>query len=122
MNLAVALFGQVARSREHAMRNSLPIFDFRTALLLTLHPLPNYSVGSSQNVWRDREVDLLGRLQIDHELELCRLLYGELGRFCAFEDFVDISGRAPIQIAYDRSIGHETAFISYRSRGVNPGQ
>ena len=37
-----------------------------------------------QHIGRDREADLLGSLEIDHQLELCRLLDGKVGGLGTF--------------------------------------
>src|SRR5713101_2973582 len=43
---------------------------------------------------RDREAEGLGGLEVDHQLELRGLLYGEIGRLRALEDLVHVSGGA----------------------------
>jgi len=48
----------------------------RIALLLTIHSLPDDFIRPDQHIRRNRQTDLLGRLQIDDELELHRLLDG----------------------------------------------
>ena len=54
----------------------------------------NNLVRSRQHIRRNREADLLGGLQIDDKLKLGRLLYGQLGRLSAFQDFVHVSSGA----------------------------
>ena len=61
----------------------------RFALLLTLHALPNYPIRPRQNFGRDRQADLLGGFEINHELELQRLLHGQVGGFGSFQNLVD---------------------------------
>ena len=39
---------------------------FRFALLLTPHPLPNYSIRPGQNIRRDRHAQCTWRFQIDY--------------------------------------------------------
>jgi hypothetical protein len=39
---------------------------------------------------RDGETEPLGDLEVDHQLELGRLLDGQIGRLGAFEDLVDV--------------------------------
>ena len=58
----------------------------------------DYSVRSHQHVGRNRQTDLLGRFQIDDELEFVWLLHGEIGWLPAFEDFVHIGRGAPEQV------------------------
>ena len=68
------------------------------ALPLTLHPSPNYFIRSNQHVGRNRQADLLGCLQIDHELKLHRLLDREISRLGTLENFVDVSGCATVAL------------------------
>ena len=42
---------------------------------------PNNSVRSRQHIRWNREADLLGRLETDHQLELRGLLHGQISRF-----------------------------------------
>jgi hypothetical protein len=44
-----------------------------------------------QHIRRNRQPDLLGSLEIDHELELLRLLHREIGRLASFQDLVPIT-------------------------------
>jgi len=68
-----------------AIQNPKPV------LLLFASPLTLYAsrlfydfVRSRQHVGRNRQADLLGRLQIDNELKLCWLLHGQVGGLRAF--------------------------------------
>ena len=47
-------------------------------------------VRSRQHVRRNGHTDLLRGLQVDHELELGRRFYGQVGRLCAFEDLIHV--------------------------------
>src|SRR5215831_10062332 len=51
-----------------------------------------------QHIRRDRQADLLGRFEIDNELELHWLFDREIGRLGAFEDFVDVNSGATGQV------------------------
>jgi hypothetical protein len=53
-------------------------------------------IRSRQYIRRNRQAYLLGRLQIDHELKLHRLLHGKVGRFRAFENFINVSCGATV--------------------------
>ena len=46
----------------------------------------------------DGEAEGLGGLEVDHQLELGRLLYREVGRGGTFEDLSDIGGRTPMPL------------------------
>jgi hypothetical protein len=54
--------------------------------------LLDHLVRPRQHVWRDRETDLLGGFQIDHELELCRLPLQLLFALVPFNDFISEHG------------------------------
>ena len=52
----------------------------------------DHLVRAQQQRLRDREPERLRRLQIDHQLELRRLLHRQVRRPRAFEDLVDVDG------------------------------
>ena len=49
----------------------------------------NHLVRSRQHFRRNRQADLLRRLQVDDELELARLLHWQVGRRPTLEDLVN---------------------------------
>jgi len=49
-------------------------------------------VRSHENRLRDREAERLGGLEVDDQLELSRLLDGEISRLGTLEDLVDVGG------------------------------
>src|SRR4051812_17148617 len=57
----------------------------------------NYFVGTREHCGRNFEAERLGGLEIDDELEPGRLLDRQVGRFGAFENFVNEVGCAAIQ-------------------------
>jgi hypothetical protein len=57
------------------------------------HGLLDYLIRPLQERRRDRQAERLGGLEVDDQLELCRLLYGEIGRLCTFEDAIDKTSR-----------------------------
>src|SRR5262249_5014633 len=69
----------------------------------------DHLIRSRQHVRWNRQADLLRSLQIEHKLELHRLLDRKVGWLGPFEDLIDISGSAPIQVGSVRSICHQTA-------------
>jgi hypothetical protein len=53
----------------------------------------DHLIGAGEQSWRDRDAECLGRLAIDPQIELGRLLYRRLAAFCA----IDIVSSMPIR-------------------------
>ena len=53
---------------------------------------------------RHFETKRFGGLEIDHQLEFCRLLHGEVGGLGALQDLVHVRGAAPVEIAQARPV------------------
>src|SRR5215468_10453978 len=81
--------------------------------------LPNHLIRSCQHIGRNREADLLGGLQIDHQLKLHRLLDRKIGGLGTFENLVDEYGGASERIKNVRTIGNEAAGIHKRSVSIH---
>src|SRR5512147_3017942 len=63
------------------------------AFLIFTFALSNYSVRPRQHIRRNRQADLLRSFQVDDQLELLRLLDGQVGGLGAFENLVhEVSG------------------------------
>jgi hypothetical protein len=78
---------------------------------LVEHGLLDDVVGPEQERLRDRQAERLRGLQVDDQLELCGLFDGEIGRFGALEDLVDV-GRDPLELLIKIiPVGHEPALI-----------
>jgi hypothetical protein len=50
------------------------------------HPLLNHLVSGRQQRFRDGEAEGFGSTDVDHEVELGRLLHLEVGRFSALDN------------------------------------
>ena len=74
----------------------------------------NDLVCKSQERRRHFEAKRLGGLEADDQLELCRLLDGQLGGVLAFEDAVDISGLAALSVKVGSSSGSMLAYLLFR--------
>src|SRR4029453_11904554 len=70
---------------------------------------PDHLVRLEQEAWGGRQAKGLGGLQGDDELELRRLLHGEIGWFGAFEDLVHVGGGTPERVRQARAIGYEAS-------------
>src|SRR6185503_10750197 len=74
----------------------LPVLTFCSSPYALCDYSSNHSIRSYQHVRRNRHADLLRRFEINDELELDRLLHGNVGGLCAFQDLVDkVSGAPP---------------------------
>src|SRR5262249_49199287 len=62
----------------------------------------DHLVGAGKHGCRNVETQRLRGLEIDRQLELGRCLYGKVSRLLAFEDAIDVAGRASILV---REIG-----------------
>src|SRR5205085_2614960 len=89
-------FHSLFPSRKFEMRNSKSKLDS-----------PNHFVRPPQHAWRNRQTDLLRRLEIDRQLEFRWLLHRQLGRFRSFQDLVDVICYAPITFRDVRPVVHE---------------
>src|SRR4029453_14646303 len=79
----------------------------------------NEEVCPLQQGARNREAERSGRLQIDRQLELGRLLHRKVRRSRALEDPVDVGGGATEQIATVSTIGPEATSIHKLSESVD---
>jgi hypothetical protein len=62
-------------------------------------------IRALQQRLRDRQAERFGRLKVYDQLELRRLLHGEIGGLGALEDLVDEGGGAPERVRGIRRIG-----------------
>jgi hypothetical protein len=56
-------------------------------------------IRSRQHVGWNRQADLLGRLEIDHQLKLRGLLHWQIARLGSFENFIYVDSDAPVAVA-----------------------
>ena len=73
--------------------------------------LLDHLIRSRQHIGRDRQTNLLGRFEIDDQLELFRLLDREVRRFGAFQNLVHVDSSAFETLSIAVGIGHEAADI-----------
>src|SRR5262249_57893995 len=86
--------------------------DSDIALSLVTRPFSLNQLGRpSKHLRRNRNADLLRRLEIDHQLELRRLLHRQIGGLGALQDFVYIPGYKPIAVHEVRPVRHESTSI-----------
>ena len=65
----------------------------------------NYLIRSLQERRRNRQAEGLGRLQVDHEVELRGLLDGEVSGLGPLEDPIDVGGRSLRHLRKIRAVG-----------------
>ena len=67
----------------------------------------DHLIRSCQHARRNCQSDLLGCFQIDHQLDLRRLLHGQIGRLGTFQDLAHINSRAPVGFELVGPIGRQ---------------
>src|SRR5215467_4457366 len=72
----------------------------------------DHLVDAGEQRRRHFEAERGGSNQIDHEIELGRLLNRNVRRLRAAQNLIDIIGGAPEQVAEVRSIGHEASDLN----------
>src|SRR5688500_7838680 len=71
----------------------------------------NHSVSARQHAHRDLEAELLGRFEIDSQIELEGLFHRQLGRLGALEDLVHVRRSSPVQVVDLYAVGHQSASV-----------
>src|SRR5262249_14342976 len=71
--------------------------------------LLNHFIRPSQHIRRDREVDLLGSFQIDHQFKLGWLLHRQISGLGTLKNLVNILSGAAGQIGRVDSVPHESS-------------
>ena len=80
-----------------------------------------WSARSSIGRW-DREAECLGGLEIDHQLELRRLLDGQVTRLAALEYPVDVGCHAAVQSVLGAAVRHQAAVFHLLGPLIHRGQ
>src|SRR5262245_66342910 len=84
----------------------------RSSLALWIHPSFafsfNHLVGEREQPVRNLEAERLGGLEVDHQLELGRLLDRQIARLGALENPADVNAGLAIGVRKVRSIAHQT--------------
>src|SRR5713101_3294179 len=91
------------------MRTSAPAWTSRGAR--GQHALLNHLIRTHQQRRRDRQPECLRGLQIDDEVELCRLLHGQVCRLGALQDSVNVDCSTSFHLGSIYSIGHEATWL-----------
>src|SRR5262249_31448457 len=97
----------VERSHSPAAKRANASLAFGWNALLGHCSLLNNRIRSHQDRRRNREPQSLRGLQVDDQLERLRLLHGEIAWPSAFQDLVDVGGRAAKQLGEARAVGHQ---------------
>src|SRR5262249_5594006 len=78
-------------------------------------------IRPKQERLRNRQAEGFCGLQINDQLELRRLLDGQVAGFGTFEDLVHIGGRTPLHLGRINSIGHESAWLNKHPELIDSG-
>src|SRR2546425_11579854 len=68
----------------------------------------DHLVGAQQKLPRNREAERFGRLEVDYQVECCRLFYRQIARLCPLEDLVDVACRTTELNGGINAVRHET--------------
>src|SRR5215475_636478 len=79
----------------------------------------DYFIRSIQQRLRNRETDLLRRLEIDHQLEFRGLLDRQIGGLGSLENFVHVICGASVAVCKVPAVGHEAAGLYSFSAAVH---
>ena len=71
--------------------------------------LLDHLIGASEQLWRHRNAERLGGLEVQEQFDFRGLLYRQVGRLLALEDAVDVAGRAPILVHPIRPVRDQAA-------------
>jgi len=82
----------------------------------------DHLIGAGEQRLRHGEPECLRGFQIDDKFILGRRLHGEIGRFLAFENAIDIAGRAPELIGKTRSVGDQATIRDNEAVGIDGRQ
>ena len=94
------------------MENSVQSWQRSLVFCPSLNPL----IRSIQHRLRNCHADLLGHLEINHQLELSRLLHGQIGRLGSLQYLVHLICDAPVAVRLVRPVRHEPTGIYIRGR------
>src|SRR5262245_8177159 len=82
----------------------------------------DHLIRSRQHIRRNRQTDLLGRFQIDDELELLWLLDWQVSRFGTLEDFIHVRGGATVQVENVHAVKHQSPGFRKLAIVINAGE
>src|SRR5262249_14508085 len=91
------------------LRKALSVSDMASSLIRASF---DYLIRPQQQRRRDRQPQCLGGLEVDHEVELCRLLDGEVSRLRTFQDSIHVVRSAPIYGGKVCPVGEESSGLS----------
>src|SRR5262249_58301526 len=69
--------------------------------------LLNDPIRLREHLRRNRQADLLGRLEIDDDLELRRLLDRNIAKLGTFRNLLHVRGGAPAQVGHVHAVRHK---------------
>src|SRR3981189_1588670 len=71
--------------------------------------LLDHLVGDREQPWREAEPECLGRVEVNHELELGCLHHRKVASLLALEDAADVDADLAMRIGNARAITHQAA-------------
>src|SRR5262250_2093755 len=81
----------------------------------------DHLVGAAKERLGNREAERLASLEVDDEIELRWPFYRQIPRLRAFENLIDVAGRAAVHIRDADAVGHEAAVPDVVAEFVHRG-
>ena len=70
-------------------------------------------IGDGEQSRRDGKAECFGRLEVDRQFELRRLLHRQIGGFSALEQPIDVNCCAPIKVVRIDAVRNQTALLGH---------
>src|SRR5262245_50943433 len=91
------------------LQQYLPTADF--CIAANQGSLFDHFIGKQEQRWRYCETKRLGGFEINHKVELCRLLHGQVGWLRAAENLVNVKCGTPKKLSEALAVTHKSTSL-----------